>query len=160
MKAEMNGINETLVSRLTARGLHISSAESCTGGLFSALITEVSGASEVLDESIVTYSNEAKMRELGVSARTLEQYGAVSRPTAEEMCLGICRHTGAEIGVGITGIAGPTGGTAEKPVGTVYVGLCIDGQPYVFHLLINGTREQVREETCRFVFTKLLELVP
>lgn len=160
MKAEMNGINEALVSRLTERGLHISSAESCTGGLFSALITEVSGSSAVLDESIVTYSNVAKMRELGVSARTLEQYGAVSRPTAEEMCLGICRHTGAEIGVGITGIAGPTGGTAEKPVGTVYAGLCIGGQPYVFHLRINGTREQVREETCRFVFAKLLELVP
>ena len=115
----MDGLNEKLVALLRERGLRISSAESCTGGLFSAYITDVPGSSEVLDESIVTYSNEAKMRELGVKEKTLRSLGAVSRETARQMAEGICRHTGAEIGVGITGIAGPGGGTDKKPVGTV-----------------------------------------
>lgn len=157
MKAEMNGLNDELVGCLTGRGLHISTAESCTGGLLSALITEVSGASEVFNESIITYSDEAKMRELGVSERTLNEYGAVSHDTAMQMAEGICARTGAEIGVGITGIAGPGGGTDKKPVGTVYVGISVCGSTKVFHLRVNGTRNQVREETCRFVLQSLLD---
>ncbi|MDD6762039.1 MAG: CinA family protein [Clostridiales bacterium] len=160
MRAEMNGINEELVRLLQSRKLCISSAESCTGGLFSALITDVSGASEVFKETIVTYSNEAKMRELGVSGSTLARYGAVSHDVAYQMARGICAHTGADIGVGITGLAGPTGGTTKKPVGTVFIGLNIRGVIHVYHLLINGMRDQIREETCRFIFEKLLELIP
>ena len=155
----MNGVNEKLVALLRERGLRISSAESCTGGMLAAYITEVAGSSEVFEESIVTYSNEAKMRELGVSGKTLRRVGAVSRETAYQMAEGICRHTGAEIGVGITGIAGPGGGTEKKPVGTVYVGLNICGDISVYHLLIRGTRREVRRETCRFVFETLLECV-
>ncbi len=159
MKAEMNGANEKLVALLIERGLKISSAESCTGGMLAALITDVSGSSEIFEESIVTYSNEAKMRELGVRKSTLERVGAVSRETAYQMARGICRHTGADIGVGITGIAGPGGGTPEKPVGTVYVGLNICGDISVYHLRVIGGRGQVREETCRFVFEKLIEKI-
>ncbi|MGN0181361.1 MAG: CinA family protein [Candidatus Ornithomonoglobus sp.] len=160
MKAEMNGINEELVRLLESKNLCISSAESCTGGLFSALITDVSGASGVFKETIVTYSNEAKMRELGVSGETLKRYGAVSHDVAYQMAEGICAHTGADIGVGITGLAGPTGGTTKKPVGTVFVGLNIQGDIHVYHLLINGKRDQIREETCRFIFERLPELIP
>ncbi|MCH5212303.1 MAG: CinA family protein [Oscillospiraceae bacterium] len=159
MKAEMNGINEELVRLLEDKNLTISSAESCTGGLFSAFITDVSGASGVFNETIVTYSNEAKIRELGVKEETLNQFGAVSRDVAYQMADGICRRTGADIGVGITGLAGPTGGKTKKPVGTVFVGLNIKGEIRVFHLLINGARDEIREETCRFVFEKLLELI-
>lgn len=160
MKADMEGLNDFTVQRLARRDMRIASAESCTGGLFASLITEVPGASEIFNESIVTYSNEAKMRELGVKSETLKEYGAVSRNTAKQMCEGICVHTGADVGISITGIAGPQGGTKEKPVGTVFVGICIKGLTRVYHLLINGSREQVREETCRFVFEKLLELIP
>lgn len=157
MKAETNGMNARLVSMLNEHHMYISSAESCTGGLFSALITDVPGASDVLCESIVTYSNEAKMRELGVSALTLEKYGAVSEDTARQMAEGICRHTGADVGVGITGIAGPGGGTPEKPVGTVYAGICINGNTEVMHMQLDGSRAEVREQTCRLVMEKIIK---
>ena len=155
----MNGLNERLVALLEKKQLKISSAESCTGGLFAALITEVSGSSGVFDESIVTYSNEAKMRELGVRKATLDRVGAVSRETAYEMAHGICRRTGADVGVGITGIAGPTGGTDKKPVGTVYVGINICGEISVYHLRVIGDRTQVRRETCRFAMEKIIEKI-
>lgn len=159
MIAEMNGRNERLVKLLAEKKLYISSAESCTGGLFSALITDVAGASDVLCESIVTYSNEAKMRELGVRSETLEKYGAVSEDTACQMAEGICRHTGADVGVGITGIAGPGGGTPQKPVGTVYAGICISGKTEVMLLQLKGSRSEVREQTCAAVMDRLIELL-
>lgn len=159
MRAELNGKNERLVALLKNRGMYISSAESCTGGLFSALITDVAGASDVFCESIVTYSNEAKMRELGVRSETLEKYGAVSENTAREMAEGICSHTGADVGVGITGIAGPGGGTLQKPVGTVYAGICICGKTEVIHLQLKGSRAEVKEQTCAQVTEKLIELL-
>lgn len=155
----LDGSNDRLVELLRARGLHISSAESCTGGLFSAYITDVPGSSEVFDEAVVTYSNDAKIRELGVSGQTLAQKGAVSRDVARQMAEGIRRRTGADVGVGITGIAGPDGGTDKKPVGTVFVGIDICGSVSVYHLLINGSRAVVRTETCRFVFERLIDAI-
>lgn len=152
MKAEMNGLNNTVVKRLIERNLKISAAESCTGGLFTALITDIPGSSEILEESIVTYSNEAKMRELGVKQKTLAAVGAVSYETAKEMAEGIRIHTKADIGVGITGIAGPDGGTAEKPVGTGFVGISDKEKTIVKELHLDGNRESVREQTCRIVF--------
>lgn len=153
----MNGLNEQLVKLLQKLNMTIASAESCTGGLFSAYITEVSGSSEVFNETIVTYSNEAKMRELGVKAETLEAYGAVSRQTAKQMAEGIALRTMSDIGVGITGIAGPGGGTPTKPVGTVYTAVSIGGETNVYHLLINGNRSEVRMETCRFIMKNIIE---
>ena len=108
---------------LKAQGLSLSSAESCTGGMFAAAMTDIPGASEVFDRSLVTYSNDAKMQELGVSSETLEQFGAVSEETAREMAEGVRRVSGSDIGVSVTGIAGPGGGTEEKPVGTVWYAL-------------------------------------
>ena len=113
---------------LIEQGLTISAAESCTGGMFGAAMTDVPGISAVFDRSLVTYSNEAKMQELGVSAETLEKFGAVSEETAREMAEGVRRVSGSDIGVSVTGIAGPDGGTEEKPVGTVWYGLAMAGR--------------------------------
>ena len=110
---------------LMSRGLSISAAESCTGGLFGALLTDVPGISAVFDRSLVTYSNQAKVDELGVKAETLDKYGAVSEQTAIEMAEGVRLKAGTDIGVSVTGIAGPDGGTEEKPVGLVYIGLSL-----------------------------------
>lgn len=152
MKADIENINESVVKKLIEKKLKISAAESCTGGLFTALITDVSGASEILEESIVTYSNEAKMRELGVKKETLDAVGAVSCETAKQMAEGIRRHTGADIGVGITGIAGPGGGTPQKPVGTVFIAVSRNENTDVRELHLDGNRESVREQTCRIAF--------
>ena len=159
MTAEVNGLNEKLIHLLIEKGLKISTAESCTGGLLSALLTNVSGASEVLDECIVTYSNAVKERELSVKHDTLEKYGAVSYQTAEQMALGICNHTGADVGIGITGIAGPTGGTKEKPVGTVFIGIAVKASVTVYENHFNGDRDSVREQSCAFALNKAIERV-
>ena len=148
MKAEVNGLNEEVVRLLVEKKMTISSAESCTGGLFSALITNVPGASDILNEAFVTYANSAKMKYLGVKAETLEKHGAVSCETAFEMAQGLQEKTGADVTVGITGIAGPGGGTAEKPAGLVYAGVCVKGDTEVIEMHHDGTREQVREKTC------------
>ena len=114
-----------VVKLLVKNKLKISTAESCTGGLISAAITAVSGSSEVFDEGICTYANTAKMKYLNVPGQTLEKYGAVSEQTALAMAKGMAQQSGSDIALSVTGIAGPTGGTSEKPVGTVYVGLFI-----------------------------------
>lgn len=110
---------------LMSRNITIAAAESCTGGLFGASLTDVPGITAVFDRSLVTYSNQAKMDELDVKAETLEKYGAVSEQTAIEMAEGVRLKAGTDIGVSVTGIAGPDGGTEEKPVGLVYIGLSL-----------------------------------
>ena len=159
MNTDVKDINVRLVKRLIEKNLKISTAESCTGGLLSALITQVSGASEIFEETIVTYSNEAKMRELGVKKETLDRYGAVSHDTAYEMCKGICAHTGADIGIGITGIAGPGGGTEDKPVGTVFIGICCLDEVIVMEKHFDGDRDKVRENTCYAAMEAVLEKI-
>lgn len=144
---DAGSLEAALVSALSAKGLKIASAESCTGGYVSKRITNVSGSSSVLDGSIVTYSNEVKERFVNVSRETLESFGAVSHQTAIEMARGVRKLFGADIGVSTTGIAGPTGGTPEKPVGTVFVGVSAEGYEDVRELHIGGghaDREYVR----------------
>ncbi|MCI8957087.1 MAG: CinA family protein [Eubacterium sp.] len=119
---------ETLVKILIEKGFTISFAESCTGGKMAGTVVDVADASKVLNASFVTYSNEAKMKYLNVQSDTLEKFGAVSEQTAKEMAEGVAKANQADIGVGITGIAGPGGGTDEKPVGTVCFGYCIQGR--------------------------------
>jgi nicotinamide-nucleotide amidase len=120
-------VNEDLRSAATAvldacraRGLKVATAESCTGGLVAGALTEIAGSSDVVDRGFVTYSNEAKEQMLGVPAETLRAHGAVSRETAEAMARGAIAHSNADLAVAITGIAGPGGGSAEKPVGLVH----------------------------------------
>lgn len=143
---------EAVVHMLTEKGLKISSAESCTGGLFAKLITDIPGSSAVLDESYVTYANEAKTKILGVRSQTLEKYGAVSEQTAREMADGLYSVTKSSICAVFTGIAGPGGGTAEKPVGLVYTGVCINGKTDVYKLQLSGSRDKIRYQACLEVF--------
>ena len=120
-------INETLVALVVQKNLKIATAESCTGGLLAKLITDVSGASAVFDYGIVSYANEIKWGQLGVKRETVETYGAVSEQTAREMAQCAAKNAGADIGLSTTGIAGPTGGTAQKPNGTCYIGVYFNG---------------------------------
>ncbi len=149
---------EALVKILIERRFKISFAESCTGGKMAGAIVDVADASKVLDASFVTYSNEAKMKYVHVSEETLERYGAVSRQTAKEMAEGAALANGADIGVGITGIAGPGGGTKEKPVGTVCFGYCIQGhtETETVHFGDLG-RNTVREKSVEHVLDMLIK---
>lgn len=113
---------QVVADRLMERGLTLSSAESCTGGMFASTMTDIPGISQCFDRGLVTYSNQAKMEELGVSAGTLEKFGAVSEETALEMVEGLKRVSGSDVCISVTGIAGPGGGSEEKPVGLVYIG--------------------------------------
>lgn len=138
---------DELVKKLTNKSYTITTAESCTGGLLSATIVNVSGASEVFQCAYVTYANEAKEKMLHVSHDTLEQYGAVSEETAAEMCMGCTKEANADLGVSTTGLAGPGGGTDEKPVGLVYIGCCFHGHVTVKKHMFNGSREEIRRHT-------------
>ena len=124
-------IHEEVVALLMQKGLKIATAESCTGGLLAKCITDVAGASEVFDYGIVSYANEIKWGQLGVQRATVETYGAVSEPTAREMAQCAAKNAGADIGLATTGIAGPSGGTAAKPVGTCYIGVYYQNQTTV-----------------------------
>ncbi len=129
-------MESTLVRILREKHLTVSTAESCTGGLVSAALTNVSGASEVFGFGVCTYANEAKMKMLGVREETLAKYGAVSEQTAMEMAKGVKVLSGSDIAVSLTGIAGPTGGTEEKPVGLVYLGVAAGEKVYAKKLLL------------------------
>ena len=135
-----------VVALLKKHQLTVVTAESCTGGMLSARLVNVSGASEVFQEGYVTYSNEAKEKLLQVRAATLARYGAVSEQTAAEMAQGAAGTAGAAAAVVITGIAGPDGGTAEKPVGLVYIGICLNGKMATERCHFKGNREKIREQ--------------
>ena len=127
-------LQENVVETLMRKKLKVATAESCTGGLISERITRVSGSSEVFDCGICSYSNEIKHKILGVSEETLSVLGAVSAETAIQMAEGVKKLSGADIGISTTGIAGPTGGTPEKPVGLVYCGVCTKNKTYALKL--------------------------
>ena len=142
-------INETLeqviVRKMTEKHLTLATAESCTGGLVSGRIVNAAGASAVLKEGFVTYSNEAKMATLGVSRETLEKYGAVSQQCAMEMAKGAALKAGTDYAISTTGIAGPDGGTDEKPVGLVYIGIYHGGKAEAFECHFGRSRDEIRE---------------
>ena len=137
-------IQETVAEMLINRKLKIAVAESCTGGLVAAKLIEYPGISEVLIEGAVTYSNDAKIRRLGVKEETLKKYGAVSAETAAEMAEGIAKTSGANIGVSTTGVAGP-GPSEGKPEGLVYIGIYINGKKYTKEINLAGKRNVIRE---------------
>ena len=137
----------------------VATAESCTGGMIAELFTSVSGASTVFSYGFVTYSNEAKQKLLGVKKETLNQFGAVSSQTVIEMSEGALKAANADIAVSVSGIAGPTGGTVEKPVGLVYVGLSRKGKETTSHRFIfDGDRDSVRRQTVEKVFDLILNI--
>jgi nicotinamide-nucleotide amidase len=130
---------------LMEKGLKLAVAESCTGGMLASRLVDFPGISQALLEGVVTYSNEAKMARIGVKEGTLRAHGAVSAQTAEEMAAGVARTSGADVGISTTGIAGPDGGSAEKPVGLVYIGLSDRGRVSSKELHLLGDRQMVRE---------------
>lgn len=135
---------ESVVRTFTERGKTLAVAESCTGGLISKRITDVPGSSEMLGYGVVTYANEAKMKLLSVKPETLEKHGAVSPETAAEMAEGVRRLSGADVGIATTGIAGPGGGSAEKPVGLVYLGASSARGTRTLRLMLSSGRDRVR----------------
>lgn len=139
-----NSLSDLLISK----SLTISTAESCTGGLIGHMITSTPGSSAYFMGGIISYSNQAKSDLLGVSSDTLEKYGAVSDQTAREMAAGVKERFKSDIGFSVTGIAGPDGGTIEKPVGTVFMGFCFgDDVPCSVKYLFKGSREEVKQQT-------------
>jgi PncC family amidohydrolase len=144
---------------LAGARLTVAVAESCTGGLLAGSLTEVAGASAYFVGGVVAYSDEVKVRELGVDPATIRERGAVSRETAEEMASGIARRFGADIGVSVTGIAGPGGGSAEKPVGTVWLAVSLGGEIRSRGERFRGDRARIREESVRAAMALLLNAV-
>ena len=154
---------ETLVSKILIKNkLTISIAESCTGGLVSSTFINYPGISSVFMEGCVTYSNEAKIKRLGVNPNTLDIYGAVSEETAIEMVEGIAKNFNTNVAISTTGIAGPDGGSIEKPVGLVYIGIYINGNTTVKKYIFNGNREEIRIQATKNAINdlrlRLLEL--
>ncbi len=142
-------IEKKIARILIHKGLTITTAESCTGGLVAGALINADGISEVLSEGYITYSNEAKHRLLGVKEDTLAVFGAVSRETAGEMAVGACQAAGADVSIVTTGIAGPDGGSPEKPVGLVYIGCKVKDQVVVKRCFFGGDRQQVRYQAVR-----------
>ncbi|WP_026393174.1 competence/damage-inducible protein A [Acetobacterium malicum] len=142
----------TVCKLLLERNITLATAESCTGGLIASQVTEYPGISKIFGTGLVTYSNEAKINLLGIKKETLDTYGAVSNETAIEMCENLQKISQAMLCVSVTGIAGPDGGSAEKPVGLVYIGVCFDGKTDVYHYHFNGDRKIVQQKTANKVF--------
>ena len=137
----------------------MSLAESCTGGLVSATLTELAGSSEWFERGYITYSNEAKTECLDVPARIIESHGAVSEPVAKAMAEGARINSGSDVAISITGIAGPSGGTAEKPVGTVCFGWATENQTLSKTIHFDGDRQAVRQQATEFALTELIALL-
>lgn len=149
-----------LVNRLIEKGYHIACAESCTGGLLCGSIVNVPNASAVLDCSFITYANEAKIKYLGVKEETINTYGVVSEEVAGQMAKGVAEQAGAQVGVATSGIAGPTGGTATKPVGMVCFGFWVNGELTTETKQFGAIgRNQVREAAVQYALEKLVELL-
>lgn len=142
-------LEETLREYMHVRGLKLATAESCTGGLVADRITNVSGSSEYFPGGVVTYSNEAKASLLGVLWETLNAYGAVSEQTVHEMAYGVRKIFGTEIGISVSGIAGPTGATNEKPVGTTWIGLSTLEGEWARHFVWGGDRMQNKSDSAQ-----------
>ncbi|MDP3253647.1 MAG: CinA family protein [Hydrogenophaga sp.] len=150
---------EALARELKARGLMMTTAESCTGGLIAGACTEISGSSEWFERGFVTYSNAAKSDLLGVPMALIDQHGAVSEPVARAMAAGALAHSPAQLAVAVTGVAGPTGGSAEKPVGTVWFGWATPEGVFTEHQRFDGDRAAVRQATVQHALSGLLQRI-
>lgn len=150
---------QALGDALRAKGWSVSSAESCTGGGIAFAFTSVSGSSDWFNQSWVTYSNDAKQSLLGVTDQTLLKHGAVSKQTVKEMADGVHRNSGAQLVVTVSGIAGPGGGSEEKPVGTVWFGFLCDQQEEQIKKVFSGDRDEVREHAITFAITYLVRML-
>jgi CDP-diacylglycerol--glycerol-3-phosphate 3-phosphatidyltransferase len=154
---DLGSLASQIIERAQRAGVSLATAESCTGGLVATAITQMAGSSAVFKGAVVSYANEVKTARLGVPAETLAEYGAVSEPVALRMALGVCAALDANLAVSVTGIAGPGGGSAEKPVGTVWLGIARDGSAQARLLHLTGTRAQIRLAATQAALTLLLD---
>ena len=157
---DLTALVTELATRLRERGWHMASAESCTGGLIAAACTELSGSSDWFDRGFVTYSNAAKTDSLGVPAALIDAHGAVSEPVARAMASGAVAHSAAHCALAVTGVAGPTGGSADKPVGTVWFGWSTPAGVATEHRRFDGDRAAVRTQAVRHALAGLLQRLP
>ena len=148
-----------LAQVLTARGAMLATAESCTGGLIAAACTDLAGSSAWFERGFVTYSNAAKTDMLGVDPTSISQHGAVSEPVARAMVQGAVARSAARFAIAVTGVAGPGGGTPDKPVGTVWFGWSLDGRVHSERLCFDGDRAAVRAATVHHALERLLQLI-
>ena len=146
-------------AQLLTRGWMLATAESCTGGMIAAACTDLAGSSQWFERGFVTYSNAAKTELLGVPAALIEAHGAVSEPVARAMATGAVARSHAQVAVAVTGVAGPTGGSADKPVGTVWFGWCVQGQTHSECVRVTGDRAAVRRATVRHALQRFAELL-
>ena len=159
LSREYTNLIQKLASQCLGRDILIVTAESCTGGLLSSLFTQEAGSSKWFDRGFVTYSNNSKIDSLGVREETLGNFGAVSQEVANEMSTGALKNSEANLGISITGIAGPGGGSLAKPVGTVYFSIANQKKVILEHKAdFKGSRETIRKESVLFVLNKLLNL--
>jgi nicotinamide-nucleotide amidase len=160
LTVDLDDIIATLAKTLLANRWRLSTAESCTGGLVSASITALAGSSEWFERGYITYSNQAKSEDIDVSQNLIEEYGAVSDQVARAMALGAKQNSGSDIALSITGIAGPSGGSSEKPVGTVCFAWVLANDQMVSETKhFEGDRQQIRQQACDFSLRKLLSLI-
>ena len=153
-------IEEEIVTKLSELKYHIAVAESCTGGLVAAKLINVAGVSEVLDFSMITYANEAKIKFLDVAENDINKYGVVSEQVALAMAKGIAKLANANVGLATSGIAGPSGATKTKPVGMVCFGIYLNGKCYTYtNYFGNIGRQNVRQQATQFILLKLKELL-
>ena len=150
-------IIQDLATQLRRRGWLLATAESCTGGLIAAACTDLAGSSDWFERGFVSYSNAAKTALLGVPADLITAHGAVSEPVARAMAEGAVRHSAAQVSVAVTGVAGPTGGSPDKPVGTVWFGWCVDGQTFAERQHFDGDRAAVRAQTVAHALARLVQ---
>ena len=160
LEAEISRLSRELGEALLARGWLAATAESCTGGLIIATMTDIPGSSSMVDRGFVTYSNEAKAEMLAVPPGLIEEHGAVSESVARAMADGALAHSRAQVSLAVTGIAGPTGGTEAKPVGTVWFAWCVGGETHSEMQHFAGDRAAVRTATLRYALKRLLSLLP
>ncbi|TNF87092.1 MAG: CinA family protein [Gammaproteobacteria bacterium] len=159
MKQKSAQLVEQISGILLARGEMVCTAESCTGGLIAKTFTDLAGSSDWFERAFVTYSNEAKAEMLAVPASIIDDYGAVSEPVAVAMASGALRHSRADYSVAVTGVAGPGGGSAEKPVGTVWIALASAEQQLARLFRFDGDRAAVRDATLVAALEMLLDLL-
>lgn len=153
-------LEKVVIEKLIEKNMTIATAESCTGGMLASTLINVPNASKVFLNGVISYSNESKVYELDVNKQSLKDYGAVSEQVAIEMAEGIKNKSNSKIGISITGIAGPDGGTDEKPVGLVYLAICIEGkQPISKKLMLKGDRTKIREKTVTLALYELFKVL-
>ncbi|KGG90356.1 CinA family protein [Comamonas thiooxydans] len=158
-EANIEELVRQLAARLTEKGWMLATAESCTGGMIAAACTDLAGSSQWFERGFVTYSNEAKTEMLGVPAELIAKHGAVSEEVVRAMAEGAIRHSRAQVSIAVTGIAGPGGGSVEKPAGTVWFSWSLNAEVQSHALLLEGGRAQVRRSSVRHALQQLLKLI-